>query len=943
MRIRTLLLLAMTIFLSGCYDEPSDKGCIEKFEDLKINSQECMSKNKYMTYHNIYSLNEDSDIHNVKANLKTEDKYLALSSDEINVKNARQALLAKSSKSNLTIKQKFAKTAWYSIGYYLVILIVIGSIIKTLLNGFNLPKTLTIITMQGVLGLFLTLLLYTNEVEVFQARTAMKAGDLTYKSLANISTFTQRTTKANLKSYHLNEGLIDIESLHEINICLSNNIKNNIENIQYNSTNVNTKYFNTEKELYDFFKSKNKPYVKYFEERTNQKISYTIGVGGTISKVEFADCGSITYPDKKVTDDFLEVMKSIKYKEILHTSIVNDNFESGWKEIEKEMRDKYPYSSNLTSRLVQLLIHYSVEHKKGELVGSILTGYKRVRPEIIEKSYSQLESILDNSDEVYRKINEVVCLINEEFTRDTKLELDDYKKGNHAAITEFNCIDFYDGKIDLAIDDIYVYSVDQSRDESIPFINSEIEFALEESVPIVEESYVDVVKKYELVNTHFLNKINSFYDVELDLAELINEGHTSSGKFYRYLNKEAGKYQHLFSEIIDVADIDFRQSLPNYSNASLDSADVHFYNTKLVNAFMKPITDKIDYEHSVNTTNIASNALEYSVDSSNLNINTDDLLTTNNVKNVLTSTFEAGHKVFGGIKRLSCQNSDESCMEQMRNQDGTVELNNLAANLDSAGKGLIVQGLAVKTAQLGLEMVTKSSKTNNVQFGKRKGSAKTKSLNISKSVIDMLKVVSNIQLKLGGIAFIMGGTINLIHEIGVIVMMSIMTKQLLIQSAIGILMIGRILMGFFTNFFKAEQDYQATFLDLFFLLTFSIVVNISSMFVLFLMHIILNQGMDFLPMILQQVLKPFSNNILAEILGYGLCLFFLAFGVLWGYVSITRMILDKFSAMFFGSIKGTFIKTSQDLDSVKSTTKIASGAIVISKLDDVKRQKQQAT
>jgi hypothetical protein len=53
---------------------------------------------------------------------------------------------------------------------------VIGSIIKTLLNGFNLPKTLTIITMQGVLGLLLTLLLYTNEVEVFQARTAMKAG-----------------------------------------------------------------------------------------------------------------------------------------------------------------------------------------------------------------------------------------------------------------------------------------------------------------------------------------------------------------------------------------------------------------------------------------------------------------------------------------------------------------------------------------------------------------------------------------------------------------------------------------------------------------------------------------------------------------------------------------------------------------------------------------------
>ena len=86
-------------------------------------------------------------------------------------------------------------------------------------------------------------------------------------------------------------------------------------------------------------------------------------------------------------------------------------------------------------------------------------------------------------------------MINEEFTRDTRLELDDYKKGNHVAITEFNCIDFYDGKIDLAIDDIYVYSVDQSRDEAIPFINSEIELALEESVPIVEESYADVVKK----------------------------------------------------------------------------------------------------------------------------------------------------------------------------------------------------------------------------------------------------------------------------------------------------------------------------------------------------------------------------------------------------------------------------------------------------------------
>jgi hypothetical protein len=48
-----------------------------------------MSKNKYMTYHNIYSLDEDSVIHKVKANLKPEDKYLALSADEINVNNTR--------------------------------------------------------------------------------------------------------------------------------------------------------------------------------------------------------------------------------------------------------------------------------------------------------------------------------------------------------------------------------------------------------------------------------------------------------------------------------------------------------------------------------------------------------------------------------------------------------------------------------------------------------------------------------------------------------------------------------------------------------------------------------------------------------------------------------------------------------------------------------------
>jgi hypothetical protein len=125
--------------------------------------------------------------------------------------------------------------------------------------------------------------------------------------------------------------------------------------------------------------------------------------------------------------------------------------------------------------------------------------------------------------------------------------------------------------------------------------------------------------------------------------------------------------------------------------------------------------------------------------------------------------------------------------------------------------------------------------------------------------------------------------------------------------------------------------------------TFSIVVSVSSMFVLFLMHVILNEGLDFLPIILQQVLEPFSNNVLAEIMGYGLCLFFLAFGVLWGYVSVTRYILDKFSAMFFGSIKGTFTKTSQDLDSVKSTTKVATGAAVISKLENVKKQKLQTT
>ncbi|TEW56568.1 hypothetical protein E2R68_00600 [Psychromonas sp. RZ22] len=944
MKIKAIILLAMTMLLSGCYDEPSDKGCIKQFDELTINFQECMSKNKYMSYHNIYYLDEDSDIHEIKK----EDNLL--DADEINVKNARQALLAKSSISNLSIKQNFTKTAWQSIGYYLVILIVIGSIFKTLMKGFNLPKTLSIVGMQAGLGLLLSLLMFSNMVEVFQSRTAMKAGDITYKTLAKTATFKQRTSRHNLNSYHMNEGLIDVESLHKINVCLSNNIKNNLENIQNNSTNVFTKYFNNETDLYDFFKSKNRPYVKYFEKRTNQKISYTIGVGGTISKVEFADCGSVTFPDKKITDDLLEAMKSIEYKEILHNSIINSSvegsFENGWKDIEAKMRDKYAYSNNLKSRLVQLLVHYSIESKKGVLFGSVLTDYKRVRPEIKEKSYKNLESFLNNSDELYRKINEVACLKNEELTRDAKIELDDYKKGNHAAITEFNCIDFHDSKIDLAIDDIYIYSVDQSRDEAIPFINSEIEFALEESAPIVEKSYVDVVKQYGIVNTHFLNKIDSFYDDQLDLAELINEGHTSAGKFYRYLNQKGDKYEHLFSEIVDVANIDFRQSLPNYSNANLDSADVHYYNTSFVNAFMNPITDKINHEQSANTTNIASNALEYSVDSSNLNIDTDNLLTTTNVKNVLLTTFESGHKVFSGIKRLSCKNSDISCLEQMRNQDGVIEINNLSANLDSLGKGLIVQGFAVKTAQLGLEMVTKSSKEDKAQFGKRKVSSKTRTHNISRisnSVIDMLKVVSNTQLTLGGIAVTMAGSIKLIHEISSIIMISIMSKQLLIQSTLGILMICTILMGFFTNFFKAEEDYKNTYLSLFFLFTFSIVINVSSMFVLFLLHLILNVGLDFLPMILKSILGQFSSNVLAEILGYGLCLFILVFGVLFGYLKIGHYILKQFSAVTFGSIKGTFTKTSQDLESVKSLAKVATGATVISKLDDIKKQKQQST
>jgi len=937
MKIRAIILLAITIFLSGCYDEPSDKGCITKFDELTINTQECMSKNKYMSYHNVYYLDEDTDIHQ----LKKENNLL--SADEINIKNARQALLVKASKSNLTIKQKFTKTAWQSIGYYLVILIILGSIFKTLTKGFNLAKTLSIVGIQAVLGLLLSLLMFTNMVEVYQSRTAMKAGDLTFKTLASISTFEQKTSKTNLISYHKNEGLIDVKSLHDINICLSNNIINNIENIQYNSTNVQTKYFNTEKELYDFFKSKNKPYIKNFEERKSQKISYIIGEAGFVSKVLFADCGVANFPNKIISNDFLEVMKTIRFKEILHDSIINNDFENGWLKIEKNMRDNYAYSNNLISRLVQLLIHYTIESKKSVLFGSVFTDYQKTSPKIKAKNYANLDSFLKNSDEIYRKINEVACLKNEELARDTKNELDDYIEGDHTAITEFNCIDFHDNKIDLAIDDIHIYRTDQSRDESIPFVNAEIEFALEESIPLVEASYPHIVKKYEEMNLHFLTKVDSFYDDQLDLAEYINEGNTSAGKFYRYLNKRGDKYEHLFSEIVDVVDIDFRQSLPNYSNASLNATDVHYYNTAFVNAFMHPITDKIDYEHSAKTTNIASNALEYSVDSSNLNIDTDNLLTTKNVKNVLLSTFESSQKVFAGIKRLSCKNSEESCLEQMSKQDGVIEINNLSSNLDTLGKGLLVQGLAAKGTQMGLEMATKSSKQSKAQFGKRKLSAKTRPSRISKQFINMLKVVSNTQIYIGGVAIVMAGTINLIHEISVMIMLSIMSKQLLILSVTGILMIVTILKGYFTNFFKMEEEYKTTNLALFFLFTFPIVINVSSMFILFLLHVILNVGLDFLPMLLKSVLGKFSGNILAEILGYGLCLFILVFGVLSGYMWIARYILDRFTAMTFGTIKGTFTKTSEDLESVKSVTKIATGAAAISKLDDVKKQKQQAT
>ena len=817
---RKLILCFSVLLLQGCLEEPTDEGCIDKLSDVEGNYfTSCLSKDRSIKYNSVLDYRMDGD-----REVFIENDYIT--KEEALRKNAFQQKHFEEDEQRLTVKSIIFDS-----------LFSVELLVFLMLFGFSVYAFEQKYQNQGqskmpmVVAFFIFVLLTSS---LFGKTTT---SDYIQKNVARATIFVQNgimriyvkalyspgeISKARLTSSSFIEAYNFTSDLTKINICMSNNQKNDI---MIKELNEDKNTFNSEKDLASYFDKKNQVVLSTMSNNDFKKISANYIEKGnylTLHSLVFKDCGNISFKTKTHSSSIVKAMEQVGFNAAIASSIKNKEPKSGWDKIHNAFYNFYAENEESRDLLAELLIAYSYEYKKAMFV-----GYSKISP-LNNKNYAYnsdiLKSHLKKSDGVYQLVNNSQCLKNGEIVKRTKDRFKDYKETK--TMLNYDCVDITEDGFSPI--DVEVLNI---KDNKVVIDDLVIENQIK-SKALIQKSISDLEADLEAISDFYIVAVDEVYDPHKNVVEYVNEGILSLTKILDISNSSNNEYSHMFKELVNIVNVDYTSSLPNFTNVDTSKEEnIELYK---VNDVLSHLQNNIESNvHEYFNNSIASSLLE-------ARHNTSRLKSASDGNEIDSSILQRINYFAQQTSQMTCF-EEKDCLRKTFNGNAVDSYKNLTEISRKEGANLIINGYVMSFGseivknladyKIGKNKKKKNSKNN---FGKSKYGGKA--LNATSSVASMTSILASLMITVGTILVFISAIMELVYNLFSYILLFTFNYISIILSLIDYL-ITAILVLSILSYFRIS-DYTKSFLQILEIMLAPIRVSIYGIMSVIFIHYI---------------------------------------------------------------------------------------------------------
>ena len=799
----SMLLLIVAASSVNAETKYTDNGCIKDINELKqrswIDSSTCKSL--------------DLGVKSLKTQGTVKTKRIDpifQSNDLINAEQANIANNFENEKNLLGKRVESAKMNFLENSYIdkFILFVVLVLLYKKMVNAKENNDDFSFLRFSSYSLICLSIFaiaLKTDYIEKATANISIKISNiannfnhkLQVSEITNIDLIVSNDTE--------NEALRDIDALSKITICLGRNKKNAMNDI---ATVPNL--FNTDKDITDYYDNISNVYINNVDEKINQDFQYNLNEYGFLKNVKAGECGNASFKIRNINKDIFDKMFLIKFKELLHDAITNnDSFSSN---LEKMKSSYFKLGVNYTKtddEFLKIAGLFTDEYKKGLIFGSVLTNYDKTNLKVLKTDYSNLKNTMQPLNVISNALTASKCMLNPSILKtaiDEFYERDNISKHIH----RFDCINFDADWLNIAFPVAKIY---KDNKESIDFNISLMQDAADEKSEIAPEN---LILKYKSAHDSYTNLINNMVNFKEDLAYYHNKGGFDS-QFNVYLQSKQNNYKEYLFQIMDSSVIDYSKSLPFFGSQTENAEfDLDLYT---VNAYTRKILNRIDYNKSGANEDFANKVMSYTYDNTNANV--DNPIEAANSKPSFISDFSDNYlNVMNKSKVFLCNVEIENCNEKFNGVKAMFELSDAylkdGFNAFKIGLGMnitskFINSLANRSSKidsgddkikLGIDS-SKSKKSKveeKIMIGKEKRKSEKKSLskNIS-AAANAGESVGYAVMMAGFIMMLVGSLLSVVFEFQTFYMNYALLLISYVSYTSGLTIMFMLLVGFATN------------------------------------------------------------------------------------------------------------------------------------------------
>lgn len=702
--LKKILLVASVFLLQGCLQEPTDEGCISNLNELELSIQSpskntCFSKNKMIHELNVMDYRVDNgEEERAGASSSTVKWFEAnkfIKEEEAKEKNARQEI---HNENDLMIHEavnEIYNTILDSrVLTAIIALLLLTFVMKGLTAGYKQPLQelkmyfIPLITIAMVVLFFIsdnTLQKKISRALVYTADTATRIVEVALVKEMDFN-------KAILQKSGENEATGFLRNLYLMNVCISNNQKNAIQDLHIE---LNDFLFTSQTDISNYYFKKNQIFnseTKSLEGESSFLDFFKSPNGITsVSNVSFQDCGTIKFEEKHYDEELVDEMFKYNFGEKIKTAVLNKDPRSGWEGIKGSfIADNAVTADELNEpdrdKLLQLLVAYSYEYKKGLLVGvsDFSDSSGSFSGEVLTKH-------LEGADQFYNILNSSVCVENGLLIEKSKEDLENY--GTTNKLTNFECLTANGSGFALSNENIFNEKKEKDKIEDAIEANEAM------AVEFFNGKVAELAQDINEISDFFEEEINANYKPNKELIAYINEGMISFSKFLKALNTESNVYIPLYKEILNIVKFDIEEALQsNFTNRSEDdstAANTSLYTVQKASAHLPEIKE----EYSGYKSNASSQMLEKKY-------NVTDIETGNGESMLISDLVSGVNYVRENSMMMTCNGlSREECEKSLVQYSGVTMWQNILNATKDQSYHLIKTGIYTKVATVAFQSV----------------------------------------------------------------------------------------------------------------------------------------------------------------------------------------------------------------------------------------------